>query len=387
MITVIWIYIKKLFFPVMLLVDYTIKPCYSFLSFAIIGTILIIILSLLIAVKSRKTAVGLGVLWFYAALLPVSNLIPLSNIAAERYLYFPLIGAALIGGILFTIFFSFNSRWSIVSLTAIILCYCIIICMRNADWKNSITLWKSTIRVEPKSARAYSNLGTDYFEQKHYKKALKCYLKCISLRNSSQDNYNLGNCYRKIGDFERAVQSYRAAIAIDPTFPEYYENLALSYIELGMYADSEAAFQKAIGYGRLDDTLYENMGLLYDSMKNYDKALRLYKKSLELNPNRPTAINKIALIYIKTGNTEKGIKLLLEGVDKYPQFVIFYKNLGTWHELQKQWSEAIFYWEKAYSLTPEDSGIILKLIKLCALADDENKRLFYHNKYVEGSYE
>lgn len=43
----------------------------------------------------KRSLAGLGLFWFVAALLPVSNLVPLGALAADRHLYAPLAGAAL----------------------------------------------------------------------------------------------------------------------------------------------------------------------------------------------------------------------------------------------------------------------------------------------------
>src|SRR5207247_7956682 len=61
----------------------------------------LVLASILTAFLVRKTrpAVTLGILFFFVALLPVSNwIMPISLLMAERFLYMPVFGFALIAG-------------------------------------------------------------------------------------------------------------------------------------------------------------------------------------------------------------------------------------------------------------------------------------------------
>ena len=381
--TVAFLYIRLIFFPVNLLVDYAIAPQRYFFSIPVLSSLTILIfmvtLTLYKFIKTRSI-VWMGALWFFISLTPVSNIMQIANIAAERYLYFPMLGISFTAGIIFNHLLKQKKRLTLLSCISIVMFFLMIICMRNADWKNSMVLWNSTIKVEPKSPRAYSNLASELFDRKEYVQAIKYYLKCITLRNTALDNYNLGNCYRKIGDFNRAIVSYRKAIAIDPTYAEFHENLALSFIQLGKYDEAETAFKRVVGYGRMDDTLYENMGLLYDGQQKYDKALEHYHKALALNPDRPSAVNKIALVHIKRGEEEKGVALLKQGTRTYPKYISFHKNLGTWYEMQQDWNSALLYWEQAHNLAPDDPNIIIKIVHICSQTGSADKKYFYRNK-------
>ena len=67
-----------------------------------IGLALIAALIALALILARKgPAPGFGILFFFIALIPVSNwIMPLTILAAERLLYTPVFGAALTAGIL-----------------------------------------------------------------------------------------------------------------------------------------------------------------------------------------------------------------------------------------------------------------------------------------------
>jgi len=104
LLTVPWLllnYIKLTFFPLSLSADYVIKPVQSLGSLSFIWPFIAVVPLLLISITLRKKKeLAFGILFFLITLLPVYNLIPISNPFAERYLYLPVTGFVIIIGML-----------------------------------------------------------------------------------------------------------------------------------------------------------------------------------------------------------------------------------------------------------------------------------------------
>jgi tetratricopeptide (TPR) repeat protein len=116
--------------------------------------------------KSRPLAV-FGGIWFFVALLPVSQIIPHHEMVAERFLYVPSVGFFLMAsalarpltdrprfatalyatGLVTLLFLSLRTVW------------------RNADWRDELTLWSKTVQAAPQAARARNNLGAAYLRR------------------------------------------------------------------------------------------------------------------------------------------------------------------------------------------------------------------------------
>lgn len=79
------------------------RPCYSFVpepgfvaeSALMLLSAAALLAAILLAVRRRKFA-GFACAFFLAGLLPVSNLVPMAALAADRFLYLPLAGSALL---------------------------------------------------------------------------------------------------------------------------------------------------------------------------------------------------------------------------------------------------------------------------------------------------
>ena len=91
------------------------------------------------------------------------------------------------------------------------------------------------------------------------------------------------------GDFSAAAESYRKAIELEPSVPEFWANLGLMYHEAGRSADAIQSFKQAI---RLNKTLYVPqlfLGIEYLKAQKPDAALPLLETATQLNPKDPMA--------------------------------------------------------------------------------------------------
>ncbi len=380
--TVLKNYIILVFFPKKLIVDHQVDPKRFFwepdVLFSIIPIVTIMSITIIMFIKKRSIP-AFSILWFFVSLLPVINIVKIDNISAERYLYLPMIGISVLFGYIGYRLFLIRPKEYLLSLIAVICLYCSRSIVRNNDWKNSINLWKSTIKSQPNSEKAYSNLASIYFSKDNFKTAIKYYLKCLSLRNTAKDRYNLANCYRKIGDYQRAISEYYKAIEIEDGYAEVYNNLGLTLIEIGNLNEAESVLKKGLSYVENDCFLYENLGLVNDLKGNYDEAEKYIKLSMKSNSMRPSAYNKLALIYFKKKLPEKGLEVLIQGIEKFPDNPFFYKNLAVYYHNARNPEKEIYYWIKAHETEPDNQDTIISIIKFYNTYGDKKNALIYKN--------
>ncbi|MBW7941412.1 MAG: hypothetical protein H3C64_03205, partial [Candidatus Kuenenia stuttgartiensis] len=95
-------YIKLLFLPFDLNADYVILPVLAdVVSFSISVVLIIVLIIVLLRIGKGNKLFCFFAVWFFVTLSPVSNIIPLSNIMSERYMYIPLMGFSGAVGVLF----------------------------------------------------------------------------------------------------------------------------------------------------------------------------------------------------------------------------------------------------------------------------------------------
>jgi hypothetical protein len=106
-------------------------------------------------------AFGLG--WFAAALGPVSNLVPVPVPAAERFLYLPLVGIALAlaaaAGELAERLPPARLRALALAAAGALALFVGLINKRHDAWRDDETLWRETLRRNPRSCGSQSAVG------------------------------------------------------------------------------------------------------------------------------------------------------------------------------------------------------------------------------------
>ena len=155
----------------------------------------------------RFPLAAFGIGWFFLQLLPTNSVIPRNDLLSERNVYL-----ASIGLFMAVIVFGMGvSRWigeerlTIFRLRTIVrtaglawvMALCVLTVQRNALYQDPVRLWSDTVHKSPHKARPHNNLGHAY-----------------ALR----------------GDWERAIEEFRAALTLNPDYPLAQENLRNAYL-------------------------------------------------------------------------------------------------------------------------------------------------------------
>lgn len=240
-----WIFLrelKTLLLPHPLCADYVVKPI-GFADpkfFAGLAAMLAAAAgAFLLRRKTPLIAFGLG--WLLINFAPVSNLVPLFNPMADRYLYLPAIGFALLlavgisklpqRGALFAILFSLY-----FALTA----------NRVRVWRDDATLWNATAKAEPRSARAQTWLGLLAAQRHDFTEAALRYRIADELNpNNVHALVNLAVLEGQANMLDSAEQKLRTATERRPDFADGWWNLATVLQMKGRHAEAQQAAERA----------------------------------------------------------------------------------------------------------------------------------------------
>lgn len=100
----------------------------------------------------------------------------------------------------------------------------------GAPIEDVIHAYLQAVELDPKSAGAYVNLGTIYFNARLFNDAEHYYKKALSVDpNYALAHFDLGNLYDEKGDRAQALTHYQAALALNPNYADAHYNLALLY--------------------------------------------------------------------------------------------------------------------------------------------------------------
>jgi tetratricopeptide (TPR) repeat protein len=351
------LYLKLLVFPHPLSSDYSFNqvplvpltnPVAVFALIAYAGSFIYALLRL-----PKKDSVAFSILFFMITISIIVNVLFLTrSTMAERFLYMPSLGFAIIVVILlgrlfkidfnsknsfarFSNLFNYNKNFSYL-VCALLLLGSLKTIARNTDWKNDTTIFSADAENSPNSSRIHFLYGNHMVQE----------VKQHKVQGSEIDNY-----------YNIAIEQFTKCIAIHPG---HYE----SYFGLGDVYEQKKQPKKALSYylavtQRLPkfDLGYLNLGNMYFKMHQYDSSLITLQKALAINPGFADAYGSIGAAYFGKGDFDNAIVSYKKAIELKPNFADFWKNLGSSYGSKKEYDNAIAAFQKAVSLNPADADI------------------------------
>lgn len=260
------------------------------------AAVIVILLYCYIAVRKNRVIIPFAIGWFLISILPVSGLIPISQILAEHFLYLPSIGFFVIISWVIMNLFYLSSRakertlspaakcyvpkprdpatkesdidiadarfldssrrasglarndekhnWAnYLSLTFTLLLTILLVIKtirQNRIWRDPITFYEYTLSHAKPTARVYNNLAMAHADKKQREKAIENYLAAIAMGDVYPNpHYNLGNTLVELGKLDEAEKEYQRALEIDPNFHYATLKLGQMYIDKGKIDDAK----------------------------------------------------------------------------------------------------------------------------------------------------
>ncbi len=155
----------------------------------------------------------IGTVWFFAAYLPISNIVQLNATVAEHWLYLPSVGFLIFfAGLALELSGRFQTVFAIVAIIAVA-ALSVRSTIRSSDWSD---------------------------EEKFYKRTL------AAGGTSSRVGVNLAQIYAGRREYAIAEKMLRHVLEITPDYPIARNNLANVLVQQGKVAEGEAIFAEQV---------------------------------------------------------------------------------------------------------------------------------------------
>ncbi len=119
--------------------------------------------------------------------------------------------------------------------------------------------------------------------------------------------FNLGSAYQGLKLYEKAIDAYQYAVAINDKFDYAYRNMGDAYIRLRRYKDAIEVLEKGGEITRPEDVIFEAIGHCYHKLGKFASARFNYRKASHINTGDSKLQYKIALTYINEKKWDKAI--------------------------------------------------------------------------------
>jgi tetratricopeptide (TPR) repeat protein len=268
--------------------------------------------------------------FFIFTILPYLNIIPISTLLADRYVFIASFSYIFLLGLLYDRLYIFRyERFSggffkLLSISLflfLLIAYSFMTIERNRIWENSYTLWADAVEKHPGSNTANALMGVVYMELGMDEKAVEYLEKAVQIRPYDYlSRNNLGIVYGRLNEPEKALEELMTAFRLKP--------------------DSDA--------------VKINLSVFYQRQKEYKKAEELLKYLLSKTPQNANLRYRLGMVYKEAGQYEAAVKELLKSMELAPHTVNPYEELGNIYASKfKDLEKAKYYYAKGIEAAPK----------------------------------
>jgi tetratricopeptide (TPR) repeat protein len=166
--------------------------------------------------------------------------------------------------------------------------------------------------------------------------------------------FNLAAAFQGLKLYEKAIDAYKYAIAIDEKLDYAYRNMADAYIRLRKYRDAIESLEKVIELSRPEDVIYEAIGHCYDKLRNYAQARIYYRKASHLNADDSKLYYKIACTYLNEMQWANAIRQLENALRISPKQPEYNLAIGECQMQLGNVKDAVLYFSNVVRIRPKN---------------------------------
>jgi len=240
--------------------------------------------------------------WAYhvVVLAPVLGIVQTGpQLAADRYTYLACLGWAVLAGGLFLYCLKrvgqgqsgvLAGSAATLAAAAILIPLVFLTWHQTAIWRDTGTLWRHAVKLDPNSSIAHYNLGRFLAAQGNYADAVTHYRRALSIRPEDTDALNnLGLLLARRGEIEAALEEFQKTVRIDPNYARAYFNMGRVFARQRDYDQAIRNFQHALKLKPDEAEIYVALGNVFAVQGRLEAATTQFELAVQLKPESAEA--------------------------------------------------------------------------------------------------
>jgi Flp pilus assembly protein TadD len=317
----LWFYLEKTVMPLGLSPLYELPARVSLADprflFPALGVTAI---TLTVVLLRRRWPAGLAAWVYYAiALGPVIGIVHSGHqLTNDRYSYLPGIGFALIVGAAAGAVVQAGAAGvlrpvlakTLIGLVAVWLGgFAYLSAQQVQIWRDTESLWRYAIEVDPDCAICHGNLGVNLLHQGYHQVAKGEFDRVQALRpDSKRVHLHIGYMYATLGNFSAAVDNFRQFVARYPNDVDGLNNLGAALVNDKRPREALEPLQRALKLKPRHPMSHVSMGFAYRELGDLARAKSLFRDAIKLKYDLPQAWYGLARLNLETGHVDAAHK-------------------------------------------------------------------------------
>ena len=321
------------------------------------GLVIAILLIFVALKQGKKNILLISALWLILFLVPTFIFKHPQYDYLEHRGYLPLISIVLIIAPI---------RWSKyekISLSLLIILFCVLSYSRSGDFSNPIRFYASMSENE-KVPMIYNNLAIEYDNIGDFQNASSNFDKAVNLNPEYVDAYvNRGNFKaQRLNNFGGAIKDYLLAIGyIEKNeilkrniadYADVYNNMGTAKSRMNDIKGAMNDYTKAIEIKPDFAQAYYNRGILKaETLRDYESALMDLNRAIEIDSEYYDAfVNRGVIREVNLNDPEGALADYSKAISLRPDLALAYFNRGMFYKGRDNYTKACKDWQTAANL-------------------------------------
>lgn len=322
------------------------------------------LLALVIWWWRRAPLAAFGAAWFFIAVIPVLDLVPLSFREmglADRYLYLPSVGVCLLFALGITQLMGGETErvwrlhrvagWTLVVLLLILYPWSL---LRYAPvWRDNLTLYGRMEQVAPRSPNPSLNLGLTYFRANDLARATPHLERAVRLNPALQrPRAILALVYVLRGRSSDGFRLFDSIAADGARDRDYFVSRTMAHLFVGQPREALAVAEEGNRRFPDDADMTEWLGRALERVGLESEALERYQQVIARRPDQYQVEEAVASLLLRSGRPAEAVPHLLRSIEIRPERVEPFRALALLLEQQGRTTESLRMWRQVLDLAP-----------------------------------
>lgn len=212
------------------------------------------------------------------------------------------------------------------------------------------------LKSYPRAFILHNVLGVAQEGQGKYAEAAQTYRNALAIDPSvAEIHINLGSVYSNLGMPDEAIRCYRKAVALKPGLAVAWFNLGYVLQQQTRWEEAVAAYRRAIAIEPGFYEAYGNLGTVLQRQGKLADAVTCYEKGLAIHADARGYFN-LGTALRDQGKHEEAARCYLQALEMDPAYADAHNNLGEIFRDQGNMDQAILCYETAMRINPDHPG-------------------------------
>jgi tetratricopeptide (TPR) repeat protein len=212
----------------------------------------------------------------------------------------------------------------------------------------------------------YSTRGKAYASMKKWSESIGDLEKAAAIKQSTPILSQIGKAYYKLRHYDKAAESFKKTLAIDPNDMVSQKLLAESLMNVGAeernsarkkahYSEALSVAEKYMAKNSGDFDAANLVGRAALGAQQYQKGLSAFEKALQIKPNYCFAMVNRSKCFIALEKWTEAESALNHAASCKPDLAVIHDSLGFVLRKQDKLEASLKSYEKAYAMNPSQT--------------------------------